>query len=80
MVTQLTEVFEQIGRKLDNGKQIDVIYLDMWFVVSLFHYFPHKIFQNLTGLGKNSRFERIVSFLFVLVLWKIFQGAECIRI
>ena len=28
-VSQLVEVFEQIGRKLDNGKQIDVIYLDM---------------------------------------------------
>ena len=28
-VTQLIEVFEQIGRKLDNSKQIDVIYLDM---------------------------------------------------
>ena len=28
-VTQLIEVSEQIGRKLDNGKQIDVIYLDM---------------------------------------------------
>ena len=29
-VSQLVEVFEQIGQKLDNGKQIDVIYLDMW--------------------------------------------------
>ena len=28
-VSQLAEVFEQKGRKLDNGKQIDVIYLDM---------------------------------------------------
>ena len=28
-VSQLVEVFEQIGRKLDNGKQIDVIYLVM---------------------------------------------------
>jgi hypothetical protein len=28
-VTQLIEVFEQIGCKLDNGEQIDVIYLDM---------------------------------------------------
>ena len=28
-VTQLIEVLEQIGRKLDNGEQIDVIYLDM---------------------------------------------------
>ena len=27
--TQLIEVFEQIGRKLDNSKQIDVINLDM---------------------------------------------------
>ena len=27
--TQLIEVFEQIGRKLDDGKQMDVIYLDM---------------------------------------------------
>jgi hypothetical protein len=27
-ITQLIEVFEQIGRKLDNGEQIDVIYLD----------------------------------------------------
>ena len=26
--TQLFEVFEQIGRKLDDGKQMDVIYLD----------------------------------------------------
>ena len=28
-VTQLIEVFEQIGYKLDNGEQIDVIYIDM---------------------------------------------------
>ena len=28
-VTQLVEVFEQIGPKLDCGKQIDVLYLDM---------------------------------------------------
>ncbi len=28
-VMQLIEVFEQIGRKLDSGEQIDVIYLDM---------------------------------------------------
>ena len=28
-ITQLIEVFEHIGRQLDNGKQIDVIYLDM---------------------------------------------------
>ena len=28
-VTQLIEVFEQIGHKLDSGEQIDVIYLDM---------------------------------------------------
>ena len=27
--TQLIKVFEQIGRKLDDGKQMDVIYLDM---------------------------------------------------
>ena len=27
--TQLIEVFEQTGRKLDDGKQMDVIYLDM---------------------------------------------------
>ena len=27
--TQLIEVFKQIGRKLDDGKQMDVIYLDM---------------------------------------------------
>ena len=28
-VSQLVEVLEQIGRKLDNGKKIDVIYLDI---------------------------------------------------
>ena len=28
-VTQLIEVFEQIRYKLDNGEQIDVIYIDM---------------------------------------------------
>ena len=28
-LTQLIEVFEQIGYKLDNGEQIDVIYIDM---------------------------------------------------
>ena len=28
-ITQLVEVFEEIGRNLDGGQQIDVIYLDM---------------------------------------------------
>ena len=28
-MTQLIEVFEEIGRQLDSGKQIDVLYLDM---------------------------------------------------
>ena len=28
-VTQLIEVFDYIGRELDHGKQVDVIYLDM---------------------------------------------------
>jgi hypothetical protein len=28
-VTQLIEVFDKIGKQLDRGKQIDVIYLDM---------------------------------------------------
>ena len=28
-VTQLIEVFEQIGSKLDSGEQIDMIYLDL---------------------------------------------------
>jgi hypothetical protein len=28
-MTQRTEVFEEIGRQLDSGKQIDVLYVDM---------------------------------------------------
>ena len=28
-VTQLIEVLDQLGRELDRGKQIDVLYLDM---------------------------------------------------
>jgi hypothetical protein len=28
-VTQLTDVFDKIGKQLDRGKQMDVIYLDM---------------------------------------------------
>ena len=28
-ITQLVEVFEEIGRNLDGGEQIDVLYLDM---------------------------------------------------
>ena len=28
-ITQLVEVLDRIGRELDHGKQIDVLYLDM---------------------------------------------------
>ena len=70
---QLVEVFDLIGLKLDEGRQVDIVYLDIFKACDLVSH--RKILSVLQqqGFGKNllarfdsylhKRFQRVISLI-----------------
>ena len=52
-VTQLVEVLDYIGSRLDNGGQVDVIYLDMSKAFDKVSH--HKLLRKLRDYGFNGK-------------------------